>query len=137
MALEKGVGVVFVDYLQIMEGNANSENRQQEISAISRSLKILAKELNVPVIVGSQLNRAVDKRDDHRPNMADLRESGSIEQDADSILLLYRDDFYNKENSQKKNIAEVIVAKNRHGECKTIELLWQPEYTSFYNLEPS
>ncbi len=132
--LEKGIGAVFIDYLQIMESSGKVESRQNEISAISRSLKILAKELDVPVITGSQLNRNADTREGHRPMLADLRESGAIEQDADIVLLLFRDDYYTKEESQKKNIAEVIIAKNRHGENKTIELLWQPEYTSFRNL---
>lgn len=132
--MEKGIGVIFIDYLQLMEGRSRSESRQQEISEISRSLKILAKELQVPVITGSQLNREADKRQDHRPMLADLRESGAIEQDADSVLLLFRDDYYTKEESEKKNIAEVIIAKNRHGQTRTVELFWQPEFTSFRNL---
>lgn len=133
--LEKGIGAVFVDYLQIMQPTGDEKSRQEQISAMSRGLKILAKELNVPVITGSQLNRAADSRDGHRPMLADLRESGAIEQDADIVLLLFRDDYYTKEQSEKPNVAEVIVAKNRHGENnKTIELSWQPEYTSFYNL---
>ena len=132
--LEKGIGAVFIDYLQIMQSSGHVENRQQEVSAMSRSLKILAKELNVPVIVGAQLNRAADKREDHRPALSDLRESGSIEQDADCVILLYRADYYVNDETEKKNEAEIIVAKNRHGESKTIKLLWQPEYTSFRNL---
>jgi len=131
--LEKGIGVIFIDYLQLMQGKSK-ESRQQEISEISRSLKILAKELNVPVITGSQLNREADKRPDHRPLLADLRESGAIEQDADIVMMLFRDDYYTKEESEKKNIAEVIIAKNRHGQTRTVELFWQPEFTSFRNL---
>lgn len=134
LQLEKGIGIVFIDYLQLMQGRTRAESRQQEISEISRSLKILAKELQVPVITGSQLNREADKRPDHRPMLADLRESGAIEQDADIVMLLFRDDYYTKEESEKKNIAEVIIAKNRRGQTKTVELFWQPEFTSFRNL---
>ena len=119
--LEKGIGLIIIDYLQLMESKSNVPSRQQEISEISRSLKIMAKELDVPVIALSQLSRATESRADHRPMLSDLRESGSIEQDADIVLFLHREDYYDKE-SEKKNIAEVIIAKNRHGETGTVEL---------------
>ena len=109
-------------------------NRQQEVSDISRSLKTLAMELNVPIIALSQLSRSVEGREDKRPIMSDLRESGSIEQDADIVSFLYRDDYYNKE-SEKKDIAEVIIAKQRGGQTGTVELLWMGQYTKFVNLE--
>ena len=132
-----GLSLVVVDYLQLMTsagGNNRSENRQQVVSDISRMLKIMAKELNVPVICLSQLSRASEKRDDKRPMLSDLRESGAIEQDADIVLFLYRDDYYN-EDSEKHNIAECIVAKNRHGETGKVELRWMPEYTQFSTLD--
>ncbi|MBR3644597.1 MAG: replicative DNA helicase, partial [Parasporobacterium sp.] len=110
-----------------------SDNRQQEISDISRSLKSLARELNVPVTALSQLNRAVESRTDHRPMLADIRESGAIEQDADVIMFLYRDDYYNPE-TDKKNVAEVIIAKQRNGPTGTVELTWQPKFTRFVNM---
>ena len=116
-----------------MRGSSRTENRQQEISEISRSLKVLAKELKVPVITGSQLSRAPQQRQDHRPILSDLRESGAIEQDADIVMFLYRDDYYH-EDSEEKNIAEVIVAKHRNGSTGTIKLLWNPEFTLFRNL---
>ena len=116
------------------KNNTRGENRQQIVSDISRSLKIMAKELNVPVICLSQLSRANEKRDDKRPMLSDLRESGAIEQDADIVLFLYRDDYYN-EDSEKHNIAECIVAKNRHGETGKVELRWMPEYTQFSTLD--
>jgi len=132
------LGLVVIDYLQLMTsagGKGHSgENRQQVVSDISRMLKIMAKELNVPVICLSQLSRANEKRDDKRPMLSDLRESGAIEQDADIVMFLYRDDYYN-EDSDKHNIAECIVAKNRHGETGKVELRWLPEYTSFGTLE--
>lgn len=131
--LEKDIGLVVVDYLQLMESKGKSDTRQNEISEISRSLKILAKELNVPVLALSQLSRAPEARTDHRPILSDLRESGSIEQDADIVMFLYRDDYYNAE-SEKKNIAEVIIAKNRSGSTGTVELGWQGQYTKFVNL---
>ena len=109
-------------------------SREQEISEISRSLKILAKEINVPVIALSQLSRAPEQRPDHRPMLADLRESGAIEQDADIVTFLYRDDYYN-ENSEKKNIAEIIIAKHRSGATGTVELLWLGNYTKFANID--
>ncbi len=131
--LEKGIGLIIIDYLQLMESKSNVPSRQQEISEISRSLKIMAKELDVPVIALSQLSRATESRADHRPMLSDLRESGSIEQDADIVLFLHREDYYDKE-SEKKNIAEVIIAKNRHGETGTVELAWMGKYTKFANL---
>ncbi len=131
------LALVVVDYLQLMTsagGNNRGENRQQVVSDMSRMLKIMAKELNVPVICLSQLSRANEKRDDKRPMLSDLRESGAIEQDADIVLFLYRDDYYN-EDSEKHNIAECIVAKNRHGETGKVELRWMPEYTQFSTLD--
>ncbi len=133
-----GLSLVVIDYLQLMTSasgnNRGGENRQQVVSDMSRMLKIMAKELNVPVICLSQLSRANEKRDDKRPMLSDLRESGAIEQDADIVLFLYRDDYYN-EDSEKRNIAECIVAKNRHGETGKVELRWMPEYTTFATLE--
>ena len=123
-----------IDYLQLMTGSGRSESRQQEISDISRSLKALARELNVPVVALSQLSRAVEQRPDHRPMLSDLRESGAIEQDADVVMFLYRDDYYNHD-SDKKGISEVIIAKQRNGPIGTVELAWLPEYTKFANLE--
>ena len=135
LKMEKNIGLVVIDYLQLVQGsNKRSGSREQEISEISRSLKILAKELNVPVIALSQLSRAVEQRPDHRPMLSDLRESGAIEQDADIVMFLYRDDYYNKE-SEKKDIAEVIIAKQRGGSTGTVELLWMGNYTKFVNLE--
>ncbi len=135
LKLEKNIGMVVIDYLQLVQGsNRRNGSREQEISEISRSLKILAKELDVPVIALSQLSRAVEQRMDHRPMLSDLRESGAIEQDADIVMFLYRDDYYNKD-SDKKNIAEVIIAKHRSGSLGTVELLWLGSYTKFVNLE--
>ncbi len=134
LKLEKDLGLVIIDYLQLMQGRGRSESRQQEISEISRSLKILAKEINVPVIALSQLSRAPEMRSDHRPILSDLRESGAIEQDADIVMFLYRDDYYNPE-TEKKNVAEVIVAKHRSGSTGTVELAWLGQYTKFANLE--
>lgn len=131
--LEKNVGLIIIDYLQLMESRTSNSSRQQEISEISRSLKILAKELDVPVIALSQLSRATESRADHRPMLSDLRESGSIEQDADIVMFLHREDYYDKE-TEKKNIAEVIIAKNRNGETGTVELAWMGKYTKFANL---
>ena len=125
------LGLVIIDYLQLMTtGGRRNDNRVQEVSEISRSLKIMAKELNVPVVCLSQLSRANERRTDKRPMMSDLRESGAIEQDADIIIFLYRDEYYN-EDSDRRNIAECIVAKNRHGSTGTIELQWIPQYTTF------
>ena len=126
--------LVIIDYLQLMGSGRRIDNRVQEISEITRNLKILAKEMNVPVITLSQLSRASEQRTDHRPQLSDLRDSGSIEQDADIVMFLYRDDYYN-EDSEKRNIAECIVAKNRHGETGKVELRWMPEYTTFATLE--
>jgi replicative DNA helicase len=134
LKLEKNIGLVIVDYLQLIQGSGKASGREQEIAEISRSLKILAKEINVPVIALSQLSRAVEARPDHRPMLSDLRESGSIEQDADIVMFLYRDDYYN-EDSEKKNIAEVIIAKQRAGSTGTVELAWLGNYTKFANLE--
>ena len=131
-AEHKELSVVIIDYLQLMSGSGRSDSRQQEISDISRSLKSLARELNMPIIALSQLSRAVEKRDDHRPMLSDLRESGAIEQDADVVMFLYRDDYYNKE-TDKKNIAEVIIAKQRNGPIGTTELVWIPDLTKFAN----
>ncbi len=136
LKLEHNLGLIVIDYLQLMQGSGKKggENRQQEISEISRSLKILAKEINVPVICLSQLSRAPETRTDHRPILSDLRESGAIEQDADIVMFLYRDDYYNPE-TEKKNIAEVIIAKHRNGSTGTVELVWLGQYTKFANLE--
>ena len=135
LKLEKNIGMVVIDYLQLIQGsNKRNGSREQEISEISRSLKILAKEIGVPVIALSQLSRAVEQRPDHRPMLSDLRESGAIEQDADIVMFLYRDDYYNQD-SEKKDIAEVIMAKHRAGSTGTVELLWLGSYTKFVNLE--
>ena len=130
--LEKGLGLVIIDYLQLMNGNRRTESRQQEISDISRALKSLARELDVPVIALSQLSRACEQRPDHRPMLSDLRESGAIEQDADVVMFIYRDDYYNKD-TEKKNISEIIIAKQRNGPIGTVELVWLPNYTKFAN----
>lgn len=132
LKLEKGLGLVIIDYLQLMEGRKKTDSRQQEISEISRSLKIMAKELNVPIIALSQLSRAPEQRQDHRPILSDLRESGAIEQDADMVMFLYRDDYYNEE-TDKRNVVEVIIAKHRNGSTGTVELAWIPQYTKFGN----
>lgn len=136
LKLEKNIGLVIIDYLQLVTASGKKNaSREQEISEISRSLKILAKELNVPVIALSQLSRAPEQRkDDHRPILSDLRESGAIEQDADIVMFLYRDDYYN-ENSEEKNIAEVIIAKHRGGSTGTVKLAWIANYTKFANSE--
>ncbi len=133
--LEKDLKLVIIDYLQLMSGSGRgSESRQQEISDISRALKGLARELDVPVIALSQLSRAVEQRPDHRPMLSDLRESGAIEQDADVVMFIYRDDYYNKD-SERKGISEIIVAKQRSGPTGTVELVWLPQYTRFANIE--
>ncbi len=136
MKLEYGLSLVIIDYLQLMSGSGtkSGENRQQEISEISRSLKALARELNAPVVALSQLSRACETRTDHRPMLSDLRESGAIEQDADVVMFLYRDDYYNKD-TDKPNVAEVIIAKQRNGPIGTVELVWLPNYTKFANME--
>ncbi len=133
--LEHNMAIVMIDYLQLMTGGGSrTESRQQEISDISRSLKALARELNVPVVALSQLSRAVEQRPDHRPMLSDLRESGAIEQDADVVMFLYRDDYYNHD-SPEAGISEVIIAKQRNGPIGTVKLAWLPEYTRFANLE--
>ena len=135
LKMEKDIGLVVIDYLQLIQGSGSKKNgsREQEISEISRSLKIIAKELNVPVIALSQLSRAVESRPDHRPMLSDLRESGAIEQDADIVMFLYRDDYYNPD-SEEKDISEVIIAKHRAGSTGTVKLLWMGNYTKFVNL---
>ncbi len=130
LKIEKGLDLILIDYLQLMEGEGNNESRQQEIAKISRSLKIIAKELNCPVVALSQLSRAPEQRADHRPMLSDLRESGSIEQDADIVMFLYRDEYYHPD-SESKNIGEVIIAKNRHGETGSVELVWLGEVQKF------
>ncbi|MCC8138039.1 MAG: replicative DNA helicase [Clostridiales bacterium] len=132
--LEYNLDIVIIDYLQLMTGSRRAESRQQEISDISRSLKEIARELQVPVVALSQLSRAVEQRPDHRPMLSDLRESGAIEQDADVVMFLYRDDYYNHD-SQKKDVAEVIIAKQRNGPIGTVELAWLPRFTKFANMK--
>ena len=134
LKMEKGLDLILIDYLQLMQGERRSENRQQEISSISRNLKIMAKELDCPVIALSQLSRAPDARADHRPILSDLRESGAIEQDADLVMFLYRDEYYNQE-SEKKNIAEVLISKHRHGETGTVELVWLGNFQKFMDYD--
>ncbi len=134
LKVEKNLGMVIIDYLQLMSGQNRSENRQQEISEISRSLKAMARELNVPVIAVSQLSRAVEQRSPKRPQLSDLRESGAIEQDADLVMFIYREEYYNPNTQSKKNIAEVIIAKQRNGPIGTVELLFKSAYTKFESL---
>lgn len=134
LKLEKNIGLIIIDYLQLMQGRDRVESRQQEISEISRSLKILAKEVNVPVIALSQLSRAPEMRAEHRPILSDLRDSGAIEQDADLVMFLYRDDYYNPD-TEKKNVAEIIIAKHRNGSTGVVEVAWLGQYTKFANLE--
>jgi replicative DNA helicase len=134
--LEHNLGLIIIDYLQLMTGNGKTDSRQQEISDISRSLKALARELNVPVVALSQLSRAVEKRDDKRPIMSDLRESGAIEQDADVVMFIYREDYYNHDlEPEKRDISEIIIGKQRNGPIGTVRLAWIPKYTKFGNLE--
>ena len=137
LKMERGLGLIIIDYLQLMSGNSGNKNisRQQEISDISRSLKALAREVNCPVIALSQLSREVEKREDKRPILSDLRESGAIEQDADVVMFLYRDEYYTKDASTKKGITEVIIGKQRNGPTCTVELKWLAQYTKFANLE--
>lgn len=133
--LEHDLKLVIIDYLQLMSGgNSRTDSRQQEISDISRSLKALARELSVPVIALSQLSRAVEQRPDHRPMLSDLRESGAIEQDADVVMFIYRDDYYNKD-TDIKGVAEIIIAKQRNGPIGTVNLAWLPDYTKFANIQ--
>ncbi|NLJ98688.1 MAG: replicative DNA helicase [Tissierellia bacterium] len=134
LKMEKGLDLIVIDYLQLMQSEGRQENRQQEISAISRGLKALAKEMDCPIIALSQLSRAPELRSDHRPILSDLRESGAIEQDADVVMFLYRDDYYH-EDSDKINIGEVIIAKHRNGPTGTVELVWKREFTKFLNKE--
>ena len=134
LKMEYDIGLVVIDYLQLMDASKNNASRQADISEISRSLKVLAREIGVPIIALSQLSRAPEQRPDHRPMLSDLRESGSIEQDADMVMFLYRDDYYNPD-TDKKNVAEVILAKNRAGSTGTAELLWLGQYTKFVNLD--
>ncbi len=134
LKLEHNLGLIVIDYLQLMQGKGNSDSRQQEISEISRSLKALAREINVPVVSLSQLSRAPEMRADHRPILSDLRESGAIEQDADVVMFLYRDEYYHPD-SEKKNIGEVIIAKQRNGPTGNVELVWLGQFTKFVNKE--
>lgn len=132
--LEHNLGLVIIDYLQLMSGSKKSESRQQEISEISRSLKALAREISVPVIALSQLSRAVEQRPDKRPMLSDLRESGAIEQDADVVMFIYRDDYYNRD-SEEQGVSEIIIGKQRNGPTGTVKLAWLSQYTKFANLE--
>lgn len=136
LKIEQGLDMIIVDYLQLMtDGGKGGDNRQQEISNISRGLKAMARELDCPVIALSQLSRAPELRNDHRPIMSDLRESGAIEQDADVVMMLYRDEYYFKEESEKKGITDVIIAKQRNGPVGTVELAWIGQYTKFGNIQ--
>ncbi len=132
--LEHDLSMIIIDYLQLMSGSGRTDSRQQEISDISRSLKAIARELSVPVLALSQLSRAVEQRPDHRPMLSDLRESGAIEQDADVVMFIYRDEYYNHD-TERPGIAEIIIAKQRNGPIGTVELAWLPNYTKFANLE--
>ncbi|WP_066506813.1 replicative DNA helicase [Abyssisolibacter fermentans] len=134
LKIEQGLDLVMIDYLQLMNGDGRSENRQQEISAISRGLKGMARELDIPIIALSQLSRAPELRADHRPILSDLRESGAIEQDADVVMMLYRDEYYNKD-TEKKNIGEIIITKQRNGPTGTVDLVFMGKYTKFLNME--
>ena len=135
LKIEKGLDLIIVDYLQLMSDGGRTDNRQQEISNISRGLKALARELNCPVMALSQLSRAPEQRNDHRPIMSDLRESGAIEQDADVVMMLYRDEYYYKEESERKGITDVIITKQRNGPVGTVELAWIGQYTKFGNIQ--
>ncbi len=134
LKLEKNLGLVIIDYLQLMSGSKRAESRQQEISEISRSLKALAREIDVPVVALSQLSRAVEQRPDKRPMLSDLRESGAIEQDADIVMFIYRDEYYNHD-TEEPGVAEVIIGKQRNGPTGTVKLAWLSQYTKFGNLE--
>ena len=133
LKLEKGVGLILIDYLQLMSSDSKTDSRQQEISEISRSLKAIAREMNAPVVALSQLSRACESRTDHRPMLSDLRESGAIEQDADVVAFLYRDEYYFPD-TEKKNQAELIIAKQRNGPTGTVDLMWLGQYTKFANM---
>ena len=135
LKMERGLDLIIIDYLQLMSGTGRNESRQQEISDISRGLKAMARELDCPVMALSQLSRAPELRNDHRPIMSDLRESGAIEQDADVVMMLYRDEYYNKDESDKKGITEVIITKQRNGPVGTVELAWISQYTKFGNIQ--
>ena len=132
LKIEYGIDLIVIDYLQLMSGGTGSDNRQQEVSEISRSIKALAKEMECPVIALSQLSRAPEQRADHRPMLSDLRESGSIEQDADIVMFLYRDDYYN-EDSETPNVTDIIIAKHRNGEIGELQLYFKKQYTKFVN----
>ncbi|CDI48153.1 replicative DNA helicase [Clostridium tetani] len=134
LKMERGIDMIVIDYLQLMAGSRSSESRQQEVSEISRSIKALAKEMECPVIALSQLSRAPEQRTDHRPMLSDLRESGSIEQDADLVMFLYRDEYYNKE-TEEKNVAECIISKQRNGPTGTVKLAWLGQYSKFARLD--
>ena len=129
------LGLIVVDYLQLMHSGKRNDNRVQEVAEISRSLKIMAKELNVPVLCLSQLSRGPESRTDKRPMLSDLRESGSIEQDADIVLFIFRPDYYADAKPEEKNLAEIIIAKNRHGEVGKVELQWEGQFTTFRSRE--
>lgn len=134
LKMEYDIGLIVIDYLQLMDASKNSSSRQQDISEISRSLKVLAREIGVPIIALSQLSRAPDQRIDHRPMLSDLRESGAIEQDADMVMFIYRDEVYNQD-TEKKNIAEIILAKNRAGSTGSVDLIWLGDYLKFGNID--
>ena len=133
LKMEKGLDMIMIDYLQLMEADGRADNRQQEVSKISRSLKILAKEMNCPVVALSQLSRNTERGKDHTPKLSDLRDSGAIEQDADIVMFIYRDEYYTKMETKKKDLAEIIIAKNRHGEISNIELVWIGKIQKFSN----
>ena len=132
--MEHGIDMILIDYLQLMSGSSGNDNRQQEVSEISRSIKALAKEMECPVIALSQLSRAPEQRADHRPMLSDLRESGSIEQDADVVMFLYRDEYYNKE-TEEKGIGECIIAKQRNGPVGTVKMAWIGAHSKFADLD--
>ncbi|MCT8977589.1 replicative DNA helicase [Clostridium sp. CX1] len=134
LKMEHGIDLILIDYLQLMSGGKGSESRQQEVSEISRSIKAIAKEMQCPVVALSQLSRAPEQRTDHRPMLSDLRESGSIEQDADLVMFLYRDEYYNKE-TEEKNVGECIIAKQRNGPTGTVKLAWLGQFSKFGNLD--